>query len=114
MKVFGREPALILGVVQAALSLVVGFNLDFLSQTQATLIVAAISAVFGLMAAWATTPWAPGAFTAVIGAGAALLAGYGLDFSQESVAALGALVTALMLFLGTRPQVSPTSAGPVP
>lgn len=112
MRIFGREPALALGVIQAGLSLLVGFKLHWLSADQATLVVALVAAISAAVAAWSTRPWAPGAFTAVIGAGAALLSGYGFDASPEVVASLSATVTALLLFLGTRPQVTPVETPP--
>ncbi|TGN75443.1 hypothetical protein E5083_17240 [Streptomyces bauhiniae] len=77
MRIFGREPALILAAVSAAFSLVVSF-------------------VFGLTAEQA----------AAIVAAVALLAAYGLNVSAETVGALNACVLAV-LGLVTRGQVSP-------
>jgi hypothetical protein len=108
MKIFGREPALIVSTLSAVLSLIVTFNVG-MSGEQAGAIVAVTSAVFGAIAAALTRPIAPSAFTAVVGAGAALLAAYGLNVSAETVGTTNALVLAV-LTLVTRGQVSPKGA----
>lgn len=105
MKIFGREPALIISTLSALLSLIVTFNIG-MSGEQAGAIVAATSAVFGAITAAMTRPIAPSAFTAVVAAGAALLAAYGLDVSAETVGATNAVVLAVLALL-TRSQVSP-------
>lgn len=105
MKLFGREPALIISTISAILSLIVTFNIG-MSGGQAGAIVAVISAWFGAMVAIATRPIAPAAFTAVVAAGAALLAAYGLNVSAETVGATNAVVLAVLALL-TRGQVSP-------
>ncbi|MGW0821846.1 hypothetical protein [Streptomyces sp. NPDC002845] len=105
MKILDREPALIVAAVSAALSLVVTFNVG-LSTEQAGGIVAVISAVFAAIAAVATRPIAPSAFTGVVAAGAALLAAYGFQVSPETVGATNAVVLAVLGLL-TRGQVSP-------
>lgn len=105
MKIFGREPALIVSTISAVLSLIVTFNVG-LSGEQAGATVAIISALFGAVAAAATRPIAPAAFTAVVAAGAALLAAYGLNVSAETVGATNAVVLAVLALL-TRGQVSP-------
>jgi hypothetical protein len=108
MKIFGREPALIISTISAILSLVVTFNIG-MSGEQAGAIVAIVSAVFGAIVAVATRPIAPAAFTAVVAAGAALLAAYGLNVSAETVGATNAVVLAVLALL-TRGQVSPKGA----
>ena len=105
MRIFGREPALIVSTISAALSLIVTFNVG-MSGEQAGAIVAIVSAVFGAIVAAATRPVAPAAFTAVVAAGAALLAAYGLNVSAETVGATNAVVLAVLALL-TRGQVSP-------
>lgn len=108
MKIFGREPALIISTLSALLSLIVTFNIG-MSGEQAGAIVAVTSAVFGAITAAMTRPIAPSAFTAVVAAGAALLAAYGLDVSAETVGATNAVVLAVLALL-TRSQVSPKGA----
>ncbi len=105
MKVFGREPTLVLQVISAVLSFLVasGFGL---SDTQAALIVAAISAVFGVVNAVMVRPIAPAAFTGLVAALAALAVGFGLNVSPEMVATVNGLVLAVLMFM-TRAQVTP-------
>ncbi|WP_019549815.1 MULTISPECIES: hypothetical protein [Streptomycetaceae] len=105
MKIFGREPALVLGVVSAALGLVVTFNIG-MSAEQAGAITALLSAVGAAVTAALTRPVAPSAFTGVVAAGAALLAAYGFEVSPETVGAVNALVLAVLMLL-TRGQVAP-------
>jgi hypothetical protein len=62
-----------------------------------------------VITAVATRPVAPGAFIALIAAGAALAAGFGYDLDPEVVGAVGAAVTAV-LALVARHQVSPAPA----
>lgn len=101
-----REPTLIIQAFSAALSIVVALGFKNLSAQQASLIIAVITAAFGVANAIVVRPIAPAAFIAFIGAGAALLSGYGLELSQELV---GAVTTAVVAFLAlsTRAQVTP-------
>lgn len=104
--IFGREPALVVGFVGAVLSVLVGLNLEHLSSEQAGLIVAALGALVGGITAIFTRPVAPGAFLALVTAGAALAAGYGLELSPTMIGAINGLVIATLNFI-TRGQVSP-------
>ncbi|MFJ8049793.1 hypothetical protein [Streptomyces luteogriseus] len=108
MKIFGREPALIVSTISAVLSLIVTFNVG-MSGEQAGTIVAVISTAFGAIAAAMTRPIAPSAFTALVAAGAALLAAYGLEVSAETVGATNAVVLSVLALLA-RGQVSPKGA----
>jgi len=105
MKIFGREPALILGTLSAALSLLVTFNVG-MSTEQAGALVAVVSAAFAAVTAAVTRPIAPSAFTGLVAAVAALTAAYGLDVAPETVGAVNAVVLAMLALL-TRGQVSP-------
>lgn len=108
MKIFDREPALIVSTISAVLSLIVTFNVG-MSGEQAGAIVAAISAFFGGITAAMTRPIAPSAFTAAVAAVAALLAAYGLNVPAETVGATNAVVLAVLSLLA-RGQVSPKGA----
>lgn len=107
--IFGHEPALVIGFIGAALSVLAAIGLDHLSAEQVALIVAALGALSGAVTAALTRPIAPGSFTALVAAGVALAAGYGLEVSPEMVGALNGLVLAGLALL-TRGQVSPTPA----
>lgn len=112
MKIFGREPTLVLQTVSALLTFVVTFGFDWLSAEQAGLAVAVLAAVFGLINALAVRPVPPALFFGLVTTGAALLSTYGLDFSQERIGALQMVLVALVTFL-TRQQVTP-EADPAP
>lgn len=104
MKIFGREPALVIGVIGSALTALAALNLDFLSAGQAAALTAVVTA---LVIAWTTNPKAPALFTGAFAALAALFAEYGIDLSDELVASVTALIVAVSAFFGIRPQVSP-------
>ncbi len=103
---FSREPTLILGVIAAALSLLVSFGFDWLTAEQAALIIAVLNGVLGVANAVAVRPVAPAAFTYLVGAIASLAAAYGLEVGQETVGAVNGLVLAVLMLL-TRAQVTP-------
>jgi hypothetical protein len=105
---FGVEPALILGVISAALSLVVTLGVG-LSANQAGAWTAVISGVFAVITAAMTRPIAPAAFTGLVAVTADLLAAYHFNVSAGTVAAVNALVVAGLTLI-TRGQVSPTTA----
>lgn len=108
MKIFGREPTLLIGTIASLLSVGVGFNFDWLTARQAAVIVVALNAVLGVINAIAVRPISPAAFTYLVGAVATLCAAYGLHFSQSSVGAVNGLVISVLMFL-TRGQVTPTA-----
>ncbi len=103
------EPALYIGLVSSGLSLLVALRFHGLTADQATLIVAAITAVGGAVTAATTRPVAPAAFTAVVVAGADLLAGFHFNVSPGVVGALNGVVLALLTLLA-RGQVTPVTA----
>jgi hypothetical protein len=107
MRIFGREPAVVLGVLSGALSLLVTFGIGLTSE-QAGAIVAVISAVFAAITAWMTRPIVPSAFTGLVAAAVALLAAFHFEVAPETVGSLNALVLSLLVFI-TRGQVSPSS-----
>lgn len=104
MKIFGREPAVILGLVGAVLTWLAGLNIPGLNAGQAAAIVTALTA---LVMAWATRPVAPALFVAVLAPLSALFAQYNLHWSEASVTGLGAVILAVCAFFGVRSQVTP-------
>lgn len=106
MKIFGREPSLWISAIGSGLSLVAGFGLDWLTPTQAALVVVVLNAVLGVVNALAVRPVSPVAFTYAVGAAAALVAAYGVNVSQSAVGAVNAAVLAVLALL-LRGNVSP-------
>lgn len=104
MKVFGREPALIIGFIAAVVAALVALNFDWLTPGAGAAIVALIG---GTITAATTRPWAPGLFAGLIAAGGALFAEYGVHLSDELLASLAFLVIAGFALFGVRGQVTP-------
>lgn len=102
-----REPTLIVAVIGALLTWLVSFNFDFLNAGQAAAITTLITAA---VIAATTRPIAPALFTGAISAGAALVAEYGLHFTDAQVGGLSALVLAVFAAFGVRPQVTPNAS----
>lgn len=109
MKIFGREPALWLGLAGAVVTWAVSLGLDWLNAGQATAIITFLTAV---VIAFTTRPVAPALYVGAVAAGAALFAQYGLDWSQAAVTGLGAIILAGFALFGIRPQATrpPTRA----
>ncbi|MGJ3228931.1 hypothetical protein ACQEUV_26780 [Micromonospora aurantiaca (nom. illeg.)] len=104
MKIFGREPALIVGAIGSVLTVLAALKTPGIDAGAAAAITAFLSAV---IIALTTRPWAPALFTGVIAAGAALVAEYGLAVPDGVTGAISASVLALFALLGVRPQVDP-------
>lgn len=101
------EPTVWLQSASALVGLLVAYQVDWLTAEQAALVIAAVSAIFSAVNALMVRPIIPAAFTGAVAAVAALLGAYGLDFSQEQVGAIQAVVIAA-LTLVTRNGVIPT------
>lgn len=106
MKIFGREPALWLGLTGATLTWLAGMNVTWLSTGQAVAITTAATA--GLIA-FTTRPVAPGLYVAAVTAVAAMFAEYGLHWSDAAVTGLGGVILAGFALFGIRPQVTPVA-----
>ncbi|MFD3571425.1 hypothetical protein [Streptomyces sp. NPDC058667] len=113
MRIFGREPALLLGFAAAALKLLAAFGLD-VSATQQTLINATLAAAVGVWIAIVAREGALGAAIMQLAqAGTALFVGFGLDWSSEKQGMVMATIAAL-LALWERTQVTaPLSSTPL-
>jgi ABC-type methionine transport system permease subunit len=105
---FNRNPTLWLQSLAAALAVAVSFGVPGLTTEQSALITAAAGALITAWNAALVRPIAPAAFTGLIGAGAALLAAYGLELSQEQVGTIQALIVTV-LALQARQQVTPVA-----
>lgn len=107
MRIFGKEPALVIGLVGSLVTVLAALELPWLNAGQAAALTGAVTAV--LIAA-TTRPVGPSLFVAGFVAVAALFAQYGLELTAETVAAIsGAIVAGFALF-GIRPQVTPNVA----
>lgn len=106
MKLFGREPALWIGVIQATLGLIVTLGFAWLDATDATNIVATLTALAGVATAISTRPWRLSIFTGAVSTVAVLFAGYGLNFTQEQVGAVQ-LILVTVVTLVARNQITP-------
>jgi hypothetical protein len=104
MKIFGREPALIISAIGAVVTLLVALNIPGLSAGAGAAIVTFLTAV---IVAATTRPVAPALFTAVVAPAAALFAQYGLHVSDAVVAGVSAVILAGFALFGIRPQATP-------
>lgn len=104
MKIFGREPTLIIGAVTSLVAVIVALEVEWLTPGAGAALVALVG---GAITAWTTRPAAPALYAGLVAAGAALLAQYGLHLSGELVATLAGLVVAGFALFGVRGQVTP-------
>jgi hypothetical protein len=104
IKIFGREPALVLGVIGALITWVVSLGFDWLNAGQATAITTFLTAV---VIAATTRPIGPALFVGAVAAGAALFAEYNLAVSDAFVTGLGGIILAGFALFGIRPNVTP-------
>lgn len=95
MKIFGREPAFYVGVIEALVAVLVTFNLPGLSTEQAGLVVALVVAIGGALTAWATRDTLLAALVGVVKAGLILAVGYGLTVTDEQIGLIAALVSVI-------------------
>lgn len=107
MRIFGREPVVVLNTLAAALGLIVSLGVTSLTAEQAGAIVGGTTALLGAVAAAVTRPIAPQAFTTLVAAGGVLVAAFGYEVSQGTLGAINTLVLAALTLL-TRVQVSPS------
>jgi hypothetical protein len=106
IKIFGREPALWIGLGGALVTWLVSLGLDWLNAGQATAITTALAAV---LIALTTRPIAPALFVGAVAAGSALFAEYNFAVSDAFVTGLGAIILAGFALFGIRPQVTPAA-----
>lgn len=105
MRIFGRDPATILGFVSAGIQMLVAFGLDW-SNDQTAAVNAGVAAVLGVVTAFMVAQ--DEILPAVMGLTQAALAiglAFGLDWSADQVAMVMAFVAAGVALFGVRPQV---------
>lgn len=113
MRIFGREPAVIAGVIESAILLAVAVGIFDWDTEQIGAIMAVVTIILGIIVAYLTQDTLLGLLTGLIKAGAALFLAFGLEFRPEVVATLTALVVAVAaLFQRTQtsPMAQPTLA----
>ncbi|KIF66279.1 hypothetical protein HY68_36865 [Streptomyces sp. AcH 505] len=106
VKIFGREPSVILGAIAVIVQFVSAFVIDVSQNTQ-TLINALAAAVVGFAVAYMVKD--EGTFALFVGLGQAALAlgmNLGLDWSTKEQAAVMALVTMVGQFWLVRDRVT--------
>lgn len=119
-KIFGREPALIAGVIESAVLGVTAFGLD-LSSEQIASVNGVVSVLLVVYVAWGTYDKAAAALLQLLKAGLVLLAGFGVNVGPERTAALVGLATALVAAFArtqvtavVQPAARPAVPGSVP
>lgn len=106
MKILGREPALILGALNALLMILGTVGLNWFNTDQAGLLIILINGGAAAITAFVTRPVAPAVFTAFVSSFIAFAGAYGINLPGETVAAINVAVFPILAFL-TRGDVSP-------
>lgn len=106
MRIFGREPAAWVGLIEGTLALLVAASvLDFTSD-QTALVMAVVVSVFGVITAYLTKDTMLGVLVGLTKAVIALVVGFGMTLSPELTASIiGFVVVAIGFF--QRTQTSP-------
>jgi hypothetical protein len=107
MRIFGREPALVLTALLATVQLV-AITVDLSPEKQDALTVI-ITAAFGVLLAVLTRPWQPSAITGGLATILAAMGVFGLEISPDWTSALNAAITGVMVLMLTN-RVSPAQA----
>lgn len=108
MKIFGREPVLWLDLAQTVLPVLVLFGVLHWSNEQVALVVAACSAVLGVVTAYLTKDVGLGVVTGLVKAALACAVGFGADLGADQTAGLLAVTVAVFSFI-QRSQTSPAA-----
>lgn len=112
--IFGREPAAWVGLIEAALSILLAFSLG-VSQDTFGPILAVVVAAAGVYTAWATKDTMLGVIVGLAKAVLVLAAVYGLTLTDSQTGAVVALVTVVVGFWQrsqTSPVADPVSPSP--
>ena len=106
MKIFGYEPAIVVGALVSVINLIGTFGISYFNPDNAAAIVVIVNALAAILMAWTTRPIAPSLFTSLVSAVLALGATYGLQLPAETVLAINAAVYPVLMLIA-RGQVSP-------
>lgn len=105
-KLFGREPALWIAVIQSALMLLFTLGVPGIDGGFAAAITLVLTAAASVWTAFAVRPVAPAIFTGLIVALVQLFSRWGLDWSEVQVSSVTGFV-ALVVTLVIRGQSTP-------
>lgn len=108
VKIFGREPAAVVGVLEALFAVALSFNALHLTSESVALWMAAVTAALGVYTAYVTRDTMLGVAVGFAKAALALAVGYGLSLSADQTSALLATVTVVFGFF-QRTQTSPVA-----
>lgn len=108
LRIFGREPALWIAVVQAGLMLLFTLGVPGIDAGLAGAVSLTLTAGATAVTAWAVKPVSPAIFTGLIIAAVQLGTRWGLDLSEVQVSSITAFV-ALVVTLVARQQVTPVA-----
>lgn len=111
MKIFGRDPAIWLAVINAGIGLVVALHWLGLTTMQGGALVTVVSAILGLATAFYVKPFAPTAATYLVGVVFEALSTFQYHVSAQAVASINLLILAMVAAI-VRPQSTP-AADPV-
>lgn len=115
MKIFGREPAVYVGLIEGVLALLLSLNTFDLTHENVALIMAVVVALFGVYTAYVTRDTLLGVGSGLAKALLALAIGYGWEPGPDVTAAAIALVALTIAFFQrtqTTPLNTPTFAQP--
>ncbi|MFE9461726.1 hypothetical protein [Streptomyces californicus] len=111
MKIFGREPAVLLGLVAVLAKLVAAFGVEVSGEQQAVINAAAAAAV-GVALAVMASDGVGAALLGFIQAAIALAVGFGLDWSAEQQAVVLSVAAAVVAMWDRTQVTAPVAASP--
>lgn len=117
MKIFGREPAALVALIEGAIAVAVSLGLFGLDHEHAALLVAVVTALGGVLTGWTTRDTRLGLIVGLSKSVLALAVGYGLHLGVETQATLLALIPLTLGFYQrtqTVPVATPVSGPLVP
>lgn len=112
LTIFGREPAVVVGLIEAVLAVLLSFGLGITQDSYGPW-VAVVVAVGGIVTALGTKDTLLGAVVAALKAGIVLVAVYGVTLTDQQTASLVSFVPVVFM-LWQRTQTSPLTAAKGP
>lgn len=105
-QIFGREPAVFVGVIEAAIAVAIAVGILDWDTDQIGAVMAVVVVIGGIVTAFLTHDTLLGGLIGLVKAGAVLLAAFGLNLSPDVTATLIAFLVAIAA-LFQRTQTSP-------